>query len=142
MKKAIEWVSAAVRHNGGLFVAVIICATVVLWSYGCESRTISLVDTNRTVTRTELVLEVSAEQERLQREATELVAHATMGEEDLNRQDALKSAIWNIGLQAATGQAINPLAVITTIGTIIGVGAVVDNKRKDSVINRLSTPPA
>jgi len=84
------------------------------------------VQTNRKVTRSELIAEVDL-----------ILAQAAAKFDDLDRQDLVKSTIFNSVLNLAQGKTPDPIGVALTIGNLLGIGAVVDNVRKRTHINTL-----
>ena len=117
-----------IRHNAFLFNAIIIATVTLLWIYGCESQTKSLKYPGVRVNRAELMLELE-----------NVISESRIRISDLDKQDEFKEAMFNIALVAAEGNTINPLSVALTLGSILGFGAVIDNRRKDTVIKTLKT---
>lgn len=117
-----------IRHNQSLVISLVLCSVVVAWAYGCESTVRSIIQPNLKVTRAEL-----------QQEVENLTAQAELRFKSLDRQDAFKSALFDVAIQYANGSTINPVAVAITLGNILGIGAVIDNRRKDVRINSLKT---
>ena len=152
MSKVWKWA----RHNQGLAVALVICAVLITWSFGCASTVPSIVDPEVKVTRAELETEIKIEAARLIRDAdlqvtklqTEiasvtsqveldqdtLIALSEQRKRQLDQMDELKAAALEIGLVLAEGGTINPVGAICTIAGILGVGAIADNRRKDGLI--------
>ena len=99
-------------------VSLILIFALLLYAYGCESKTDSLIHPATKVTRVEL--------------QTELETLLTLGEarfSDLDRQDDLKQLVFNNALVIAQGGDVNPLGVLTTLAAIFGVGATADDIR-------------
>ncbi len=117
-----------VKHNSGLAIFTLICI-IALVIYGCDS-TVKSILTDRKVTRAELHLELEQEVARLTLAAETAIAN-------LDRQDAIKSKLFEIGIVVASGGTVNPVGIATSIIGLLGVGAVIDNKRKDNVITAL-----
>lgn len=130
MKQLTTWIS----HNQGLFVALIICAGLLAWTFGCESMVTSLVDPVKKVTAAELDLEIESESVRLQAELDQLVKKAQLKRTELARQDEIKKKLFEFAAISATSGGVNPAGIITLVGSLLGVGAVVDNRIKDKVI--------
>lgn len=98
--------------------SILLSGIVILYAYGCESKTKSLLEPNLQVTRSELQIELDT-----------LLAKARAGETDLDRQDEIKNMIFNQALVIAQGNQVNPLGVLTTLLSILGVGAIGDDIR-------------
>jgi len=130
MKKLMQ----TFRHYQGTSVAIIIVIAVLFWTYGCESKVASIMAPNQKVTRAELTLEVQKEAERLENELDNLIALAELKEQDLDRQDAFKAKLVELGTVVAEGGTLNPVGVGVGLLGIIGIGATVDNRIKDKVI--------
>jgi len=152
----MQQVWKGVKHNTGLAVAVIFCIMLTLWGFACDSVVASITNPERKITRDELAVEVKQEAARIERDASlqvrelqiqidtilskaqvdaeALQAVATAREKQLNTQDNLKGAILNVGLAIAEGGTINPAGVIFTMAGALGLGAIVDNRRKDGLI--------
>jgi len=56
---------------------------------------------------------------------------------DLDRQDAFKAKLAEIGIAVAQGGTIDPIGAGVTLLGILGLGAVADNRKKDSIIKTL-----
>jgi hypothetical protein len=134
MKQKIK---KALEHNQGLTVAVVAAIGLCVWMFGCESQVASLTVPGEKVTRNELQAEIESEKARLSAELKALKAKAAAKEKDLDRQDQMKARIAEIGLAVAQGGQINPLGVGVSLLGVLGVGAVVDNRRKDVHIKTL-----
>lgn len=127
----------AVRHNQGIVISLLICIPIGVWFCGCESTTQSLVDPSIRVTRPQLQFEYSAELRRLENELEDLKSQADLRLQDIARQDEIKAALYNHAVGWASGQPINPVGLLTTLGGVLGIGAVIDNRRKDVLIKTL-----
>lgn len=109
-----------VRHNRGLLISSALCSIVLVWVYACQSQVRSMVHADRLVNRDELTTEVES-----------FLAEARLKFEDLDRQDEFKSAVFNAAIDYAQGKTVNPVALFVTLSGILGIGAVIDNQRKD-----------
>lgn len=124
-----------IRHNQGMAVGIIIAITVLIWTYGCESQVTSILYAPDLVNRGQLQIEVDT-----------FVAQAELKFLDLDKQDQVKSTLFNVALTFMEGGAVNPAAVAIVIGNILGLGAVIDNVRKRTLIqtlkkNNVASPP-
>lgn len=122
-----------IRHNQGMVAGVVICVLLVLWTYGCHSTVKSLVNDEK-VSRDEFALELESEVQRLELELDTLQKTAMTRFAEFDRQDALKRMLFETASLTATTGGFNPTALITLAGSILGIGAVVDNRIKDKVI--------
>jgi hypothetical protein len=71
---------------------------------------------------------------QLDAEVDRLVVDIELAIEDLNKQDLFKQKLFEIGMVAAQGGTINPVGAGVTLLGILGIGAVADNRKKDSII--------
>jgi hypothetical protein len=122
-----------IKHNQGMLVAIILTVVLLIWTYGCESQVKSLI-TDQKVTRGELVLELNTETKRLEAELDKLQKEAELRFGELDRYDAIKAKIFDAVSVATTAGQFNLAGLATLAGSIIGIGAVVDNRIKDKVI--------
>ena len=90
----------------------------VIWIYGCESKTHSLIEPERKINRSELVSEIDYLMQRYEIAISEL-----------DRQDEFRNTILQQSVIIAQGGAINPLGIATSILAIMGMGAGADNIR-------------
>lgn len=115
-----------IRHNQGMFVGGILATAVLIWTYGCQSQVTSIVNPTILVNRGELEAEVE-----------NYLTIAELKFADLDRQDLVKSTLFNTAIDFMQGGNINPAAVALVIGNILGLSAVIDNVRKRTHINTL-----
>lgn len=120
-----------IKHNQFIIVFGGVAGFLILWGHGCEPKVASLTDYKQQVTRDELQFELDG-----------LLAKAESRFAELDRQVAFKEAIFNHTILYATTGTIDPLGMITTIAALLGFGAVIDNRRKDSVIKTLKNSNA
>ncbi len=123
-----------IRHNQGLIIGFAFCLVALLSFYGCESRVRSLKQPGLLVNRSELKLELD-----------QVVGEFELRILDLNKQDEFRNALFAIGQSLAAGDAVTPLGILLVLGNALGIGAVIDNRRKDTVIkvlkkNNITTP--
>lgn len=114
------------RHNQSLVIGLILCTVVVAWAFGCESTVRSILLPSQKVNRPEL-----------QQEVESLIAQAELRFNSLDQQDAFKNALFEMAIQYSNGSNVNPVAVAVTLGNILGIGAIIDNRRKDILIKTL-----
>jgi hypothetical protein len=109
-----------------MFIGGTICLMVLIWTYGCESQVKSITNPIIFVNRGQLQIEVNA-----------FIAQAELRFADLDRQDELKTTLFNTAIDFMQGGKINPVAVALVISSILGIGAGADNIRKRTHINTL-----
>lgn len=131
-----------IRHNQGMFVAVIITTALLIWTYGCESQVASLTEPTRKVTRAELNIELNREVQRLEGELSTLQQQAAVKMTQLDRQDELKRKLFEFAALTAEAGTFNPAGLVTLVGSLLGAGLLVDNRIKDKVIKNRPLPRA
>jgi hypothetical protein len=114
------------KDNLFFLVALVLCCGIPFVFYGCQSTTYSLRDPTIRVSRNQLNTEVET-----------FLTEAEGRYIELDREDELRKLLFETGFTMAQTGTINPLAIITTLGTILGGGAVADNIRKRSQLIRL-----
>lgn len=117
---------AFIRHNSGIVIGAILAIAILIWAYGCQSKVVSIVNTPALVTRAELELEVD-----------HFLKSAEIRFTELGQQDEFKRTIFAVAMTFLEGGSINPAAIALIIGNILGLGAVVDNVRKRTLIATL-----
>ena len=116
------------EKNRYIVIAGFLCCALLIWFCCCESRVPSIRNPNTSVTRDELNTEIEG-----------ILSSAEAKYSNLDKQDDLKKLLSDNALLVLQGGTINPVGVITTILGILGIGAVVDNRRKDKVIRQKIT---
>lgn len=130
MSTIAKWI----RHNQGMFVALIIVSVLLTWTFGCESSVTSLLSPDKRVTRDELVLEIEAETRSLEGQLDALQKRAALKMQQLDRADEIKKKLFEFASITAQTGTVNPAGVLTLVGSLVGAGALVDNRIKDKVI--------
>lgn len=115
-----------IDHNAAIIMACVWCVAALLWFYGCEAKTSSLVTPAVKVTRAELEIEVN-----------NLAALAKVKFADLERQEILKQKIAEALAVSAQSGTINPTGVISLVLSILGIGTVATYRKKDTIIKTL-----
>jgi hypothetical protein len=115
------------KLNGKTFtiIAAFVCLVIGLYFFGCDSKTTSLLDPTKTVTRAEL----TAEFEIYKARAMDRFA-------SLDRQDAIKKFVTEQASVVATGGAINPVGAINSLISIFAIGYAVDARRKIKSVDK------
>lgn len=111
------------RHNSGLCLGLVISVAVLAWVFGCAVTTKSPTDPEVKLTRMELDAEVE-----------NIANKIALAYSDIAKQEEIRSTIMNIGVAYVTGEGVSPVGIVTTLAALAGLGAVVDNRRKDAVI--------
>ena len=122
----LQKIKTFLNHERYESIAVILVVVLLAIIFGCESKVNSILYPNNQITRDQLQLELN-----------QLIATAEIKFGQLDRQDELKAALYQIGLVTAQTGTFNPIGLITTIAGIVGIGATVDNVRKRKVIKTL-----
>jgi hypothetical protein len=130
---------STIRHNLGLCVGVLVAISLVFWTYGCDSTVKSPV-TGKPVTYGELSIEINADVTRLAAQLDTLQKQAALSFQELERKDEIKKQLFDFAALTAANNAFNPTGVITLVGSLLGIGAIVDNRIKDVVIKNRPLP--
>jgi len=117
----------SIRHNPFFCIAFVVLIILLLWIFGCEPTTTSPFDPTKKVTRAELQIDFDATFNRVE-----------LANNDLTRKEQLRGLLLNGAFLLAGGDEINPVAMLTTAFSILGIGSVLDNRRKDRVIEAKS----
>ena len=136
MAEVYRWI----RHNQGAFVALLISTGLMIWSLGCESKVGSLVEPGRMVNRQELQAELAAETKRLEADLDALLQMAKAKFQKLDREDQIRQKLFEFAALSTKAGTVNPLGVVTLVGSILGTGLAVDNRIKDKVIKNRPLP--
>lgn len=115
-----------IRHNSGIVISSILCTVILAWVYGCPSTVVSVHNPPALVTRGELEIEVD-----------HFLKLAEIRFEELDQQDEFKRTFFAWAIEFMSAGKINPLAVALSLGNLLGLGAVIDNVRKRTLINTL-----
>lgn len=116
------------KHNLGICTGVPLCFIIIVWCYSCQSTVQSLTPPYRQVTRAELYADVN-----------DYLARAALKFKDLDRQDLVKGTIFNHALDLLQTGKIDPFSLMAVLGNIMGLGAVIDNVRKRTLIATLKS---
>ena len=117
---------AFIRHNSGIVIGSILCTMILAWCYGCPSTVVSVHNPPALVTRGELEVEVE-----------HFLKLAELRFIELDQQDEFKRTFFAMAMDFMAEGKINPLAIAITLGNLLGLGAVIDNVRKRTLINTL-----
>lgn len=111
------------KHNKFIVTSVIVSILIVIYAYGCQPSTVNPFNPSQKVTRAQLDADVQ-----------KYVADVKIAYADIQRQEQVRDALVNAGLAYTQGEGVSPVGVAATILGILGIGAVVDNRVKDTVI--------
>ena len=124
--KITEAILRNVRHNPTEYIIGLVIALILIFLVGCEPTTESVRNPETRVTRAQLQNEI------------ELYLVSVEGRfADLDQKEKFRNFVFKQAFIIAESGGINPLGILTTLGSLFGVGAFVDNRRKDSVIKKL-----
>ena len=99
-----------IKKQWTIIFTALVTVGIVLFVYGCEPKTPSLIDMNRLINRQELQLELD-----------QIIGLAQMRMVDLDKQEQFRAVILQNALILVKGQPYNPLGIITAIAGIYGV---------------------
>ena len=158
LNPVLKWLD----HNRWLALAIVLSVAVCGWGFGCESLTGSLTDPVAKVNRAQLESEVAELKAKLNTDATAMAARhqaeiaaiveraetvetkLSIATADLDRQDAQRQQIFEFvgGLvTAAAAGTVNPATLLAgavpIVAGLVGGGALIDNRRKNRVIETL-----
>jgi len=123
-----------------MFISLILAVIFSLWFFGCESKTQSLLDPTLKVNESVLNIEYTSALAKLENDMNVLRATTEVRLQDLHKQDAFKQALYSNAQLIVEGNNPNPLGLLSLLGTIFGIGAVIDNRKKDGLIKGLQNP--
>jgi len=98
--------------------AILLCLGVILYAFGCDPKTKSLIDPLQRVSRFELQLEIDS-----------LIAQSEIRFAELEQQEKLKAFLFQRSIEAASTGIVNPMSLITSLLTLLSGAAVTDNIR-------------
>lgn len=124
-----QFIKDLLNHERYQTITFICVALILIGIASCESTAPSIINPTVRINR-----------EQLQNEANVILAKIESAELTIEKQDKLKELLFNQAIIASQGQPINPIGLITSLGTILGIGAITDNVRKRKVIKKLETP--
>jgi hypothetical protein len=127
MKKWIE-------HNWGLFAGLVVCVGLLVWVYGCETTVPSLKYPEKKVTINQLEVEYKEITGTIETELERLESEFELSKEHIRKIDTLKENLFTVGVEMAETGVFNPTKIFAVIASAIGIGALADNRRKDTYI--------
>ena len=102
----VDWIK---KHSAGI-ISIIVCFSFLLYVYGCEPKTKSLLDSCKLVNRKELQIELDM-----------FINTAKVRMADLDKQEALRNIILQNALVIVEGQPFNPVGILTGLAAIYGI---------------------
>lgn len=123
-----------IKHNLGLFAGIVVCAGLLFWVYGCETKVPSLKNPEREVTRKQLEVEYKTITGNIETELERLEAEYELSKEHIRKIDTLKENLFAVGVEMADTGIFDPARIFAVLAAAIGIGAVADNRRKDTYI--------
>lgn len=123
----LEKIKKMLAHNQVLVIAMVIAIVAGIFMFGCESEVTNPFNPNGPkVTRAELQIELDT-----------YLAKVDLAILELDKQDAIRAKLAEIGVVLAQGGTVNPVGAGISLLGILGIGAVADNRRKDGIIKTL-----
>ena len=102
----IQWL----KKNSSILITFLVTFGLLIYLYGCEPKTESLISNGRKVDRQELQLELN-----------QIIEFAQLRMVDLDKQEQLRAVILQNALILVQGQPFNPLGLITAVASVYGV---------------------
>ena len=127
--KIIAAIWRNIRHNPIEYIAGIVLAIMLFLLFGCEPTTKSVWNPETKVTRAQLQIEME-----------HYLASVEARFADLDKQDKFRQFIFNQAFIIAESGGVNPLGILTALGSLFGAAVFADNRKKDSVIKKLKAP--
>jgi len=107
-----------IKDKWTIISSIIVIAVLLIYAYGCEPKTRSLINPQQKVNLAELQLEIDT-----------LMAKSEIRFADLQRQYELKDFVFNQSLIMLETGTVNPVGIATAILAIAGLGAGADDIR-------------
>lgn len=121
-----------IKEHLPMITTFMIILFLLLYAYGCQPKTRSLLDPAEKVDRETLLYEMES-----------LVNRYKTGIKDLDTQVKIRNIIFQQGLIIAQGGAINAPGLIITLLSIFGIGVTVDDvrnrKKLRDVVGKIKT---
>lgn len=99
-----------IKKHSSTIITVLVTVGFLIYIYGCEPKTKSIIDDGRLINRQELQLELD-----------QVMAIFQLRMVDLDKQDELRAIILQNALILVQGQPLNVLGLLTGIAGIYGV---------------------
>ena len=102
----LQWI----KKNCSILIAALVTGGFVVYMYGCEAKTRSLLTPTTQVNRQELQLELD-----------QIIGLAQLRMVDLDQQEQFRSIILQNALILVQGNPLNPVGLMTAVAAIYGV---------------------
>lgn len=127
MKKILNILGNGERYQT---ISVIVCLILAASFFGCQQKTESMLTPGKMITRIELDNEVEF-----------ILRSAESKAMTMQQQKMIQDILFQAAITTAKTGSFSYLPLITSLGTILGIGATVDNVRKRKEIKSLKTSP-
>jgi len=117
-----------------MFIMLAIGVGILGFGFSCESRVPSILKNTSLAPNGTLSTNATVTREELSAELAYISSIAEKRFADLDKQDALRKMISDQAVIIAAGGAVNPAGIISLLMGIMGVGAVIDNRKKANTI--------
>lgn len=101
-----EWI----KKHYSFLITLAVTASMIVFIYACEPKVASLLDNKTMVTRAELQLEVE-----------QFVGTAQIRMLNLDKQDQIRSILFQNALLIVQGQPFNPFGLLTAVAALYGL---------------------
>jgi hypothetical protein len=116
------------NDNHWYIIAGLIIFGMAFWTYGCESRVASLIDSTKQVNRAELQVEI------------EYVAGiAKTRVTDLDKQDEIKTALFDALTMVSQGGQVNAMGALNLAATIAAIGWGLKKNQQVNTLTKTTT---
>ena len=120
-----------IKKNWHWLVSVNVAIFVITYAYGCEAKTKSLLNPDEKVTRSGLTTEL---------ELLESKYKASYA--DLDRKERIREIVLNQSLIIAQTGSVNPVGVIMSVLSVLGIGVAADDVRlRKKIKNTITYEP-
>lgn len=120
-----------IKKNIHWLISINIAIFVITYAYGCEAKTKSMIYPDVKVTRSELTTELEL-----------LESRASRGYNDLDRKERIRNIVLNQSLVIAQSGSVNPVGVIMSIMSVLGLGVAADDVRlRKKIKNTITYEP-
>ena len=107
------------NENHWYIAAIFILAGIGFWTHGCESKVGSVIDPSKKINRAELQVELAY-----------LVGQVEVKVADLDRQDAIKQALFDAMVIVGQGGQINTMGLVNLAATIGAISFGLNRNQK------------
>jgi hypothetical protein len=126
---------AFTKTHAFLLIGLIVGMVLFFAAYGCESTVPSILSTTLPAISGGTATKKMVTRNELSAELTYIAAVAETRYADLDKQDQIRAMLLSQASLIASGGTFNPVGLLPILAGIMGIGAVVDNRKNASVIN-------